>query len=627
MDWLRIHKLRTRFLIASCLLVATTMASGIFSILTFANLSQRMNETLLLNQEAIDLASSLSSELEREDDTLLLAIKADVEGARRKLAEQRNNFDRSYSRLLQIINKPEERTAADLLRAHVDSYRIAGDSFLQTVQQPGVHERYHLFLNPILRKAVSDCSQIQQLNFSYMKDAGIRAQEVANRSTFVVILVSIGALVVSIIVSFQLARSVEKPIRSLTESVDAIRHGDFDRRVEFNASDEIGTLADGFNRLAETLALFRRTNLSEVLKAKKTLESTLAALPDAVIVIRADGTFESLNERARCVLAAMGKQEATHVEEIDLPAAGVQAIHRAVTGEESVAVRWELGEAISLLIDGRQRKLLPISLPIPELSEGQRGAILVLYDVTDYARLDELRTELIAAASHELRTPLTTLRMNLLLLRESTASLPAREQEIIAGAITGCEELALTVDELLDLTRIEAQQLRLHFERINLAEVVGDVIAGLQRRFDDAGISTKIQIDSSEPFILRADPYRIRVVLTNLLDNALKYTSSGGEVIINLSSLQNYDSNADRLVQIAVTDSGSGIPPEFRDRVFERFFRIEHELSMESGNVKGAGIGLYLCKQIVQAHGGRISCQAGPDGIGTRFAVELPTGS
>ena len=127
-------------------------------------------------------------------------------------------------------------------------------------------------------------------------------------------------------------------------------------------------------------------------------------------------------------------------------------------------------------------------MPIPEFSGGRPGAVVVLYDVTDFARLDELRSEMIAVASHELKTPLTTLRMNLMLMRERAAELSPLLREIVATAALGCEELAATIDELLDLTRIEAGQLRLNLERVDLLVLTGHVADKFLPRYVEHGV-------------------------------------------------------------------------------------------------------------------------------------------
>ncbi len=248
-----------------------------------------------------------------------------------------------------------------------------------------------------------------------------------------------------------------------------------------------------------------------------------------------------------------------------------------------------------------------------------RLAKTVLADVTAFARLDELRGELVAVASHELKTPLTSLSMNLLLLRERADNLTARQSEILVAAVQSAEELAGIIDELLDLTRIEAGQLRLQRERVDLDVVIEQAARSLRPRFEDASIGLRI-IHEASAVTVQGDAARLRIVFLNLLDNALKYTPSGGEVEVRLKSS---DEKPPR-PRIVVTDTGPGVPVAFRERIFEKFFRVEHHQEDEAKDVRGAGIGLYLCRQIIEAHGGSIRCETGADGRGTRFVIDLP---
>src|SRR5262249_21200730 len=148
---------------------------------------------------------------------------------------------------------------------------------------------------------VLDCGRIRELNFQAMQQAGVGARDEANRATWVVAIISLGSLVLSTLVAVRLARSIVGPIRELTASVDAIRQGDFERRVPVAGTDELGRLGDGFNRMAQTLADYRSSSLGELLLSKATLEATLAALPDAVLVVDADCQVISANPQARKV--------------------------------------------------------------------------------------------------------------------------------------------------------------------------------------------------------------------------------------------------------------------------------------------------------------------------------------
>ena len=431
------------------------------------------------------------------------------------------------------------------------------------------------------------------------------------------------ALALSAAVLLRLARSVLGPIRELAAAVDAVRRDDLDRRVRVRSGDELGRLAEGFNRMAETLADYRRSSLGELLLAKATLEATLEALPNAVIVVDPEGRVVSTNALALEILRETGGDWATRVQGLGLGADAVRLVEEVLRGGGPRDPRPDLGRALSMKVKGPgPRKMLLTVAPIREFAPQRPGAALVLDDVTEFARLDELRSELVAVASHELKTPLTTLRMNLLLLQERADMLDARQKEILAAAIRGLEELAATVDELLDLTRIEAGQLRLLEERVDLDALVRQTAQSLRPRFEDAEIRLRL-IHGAPAATVRGDAARLRVVLANLLVNALKYTPRGGEVVVHLACPQDAAGAAGRFVQIAVTDTGPGVPPEYRERVFEKFFRVEHQRPGGSEGVRGAGIGLYLCRQIIEAHGGSIRLQAGENGRGAHVVIRL----
>src|SRR5262249_47989485 len=268
-------------------------------------------------------------------------------------------------------------------------------------------------VNPALRQAVGDCAKLRELNFRSMQLAGIRARDEAQRATVLVAAISAGALVLSTFVAVLLARTVLRPIGDLTTSVEALRLGDFDRRVEVDSVDELGQLADGFNRMAEALAEFRRSNLGEVLRANETLEATLAALPDAVIVVNPDGEVISMNSLARAVLQATGNERPERIEDLPFPMQDLQAIRDALRGERTSETRAELSRAFSVSLDGRQWKFLLMVVPIPEFAAGGLGAGAVLYDVPDNARLGGVLMELVAGATPQAKNRLNTHRMKL----------------------------------------------------------------------------------------------------------------------------------------------------------------------------------------------------------------------
>ncbi|MCS6898444.1 MAG: HAMP domain-containing sensor histidine kinase [Myxococcales bacterium] len=241
----------------------------------------------------------------------------------------------------------------------------------------------------------------------------------------------------------------------------------------------------------------------------------------------------------------------------------------------------------------------------------------------DLQHLDEQRSELLAVVSHELRTPVTTLQMSLRMLAEAGQELPPRLQELVNAALGGVEQLRDTVDVLLDMTRMEAGRLRLVLEPVALETLLLSVAERWRPRLQEAGVELKLAIEPGLP-PARGDRSRLRVVLDNLLSNAAKYTPQGGHIELRAGlSRPDAGETSEEILQIAVTDTGQGIPPEFRTRVFDKFFRVEHHRPGSEDSPGGTGIGLYLCKEIVELHGGSIWCEARPEGHGTRVAIRL----
>ena len=167
-------------------------------------------------------------------------------------------------------------------------------------------------------------------------------------------------------------------------------------------------------------------------------------------------------------------------------------------------------------------------MPIADAAPRRLGAVVVLDDVTDFAALDELRADLIGVASHELKTPLTTVRMNLLLMGENAVNWTPSQHEMLTAALDACNDLGGTIDELLDMTRIEAGQLRLDTCPVDMGLLLEQALRPLRPRFDDAGV--RLEVIRDAPALVQGDAARLHIVLSNLLTNALKYSPDSGTV-------------------------------------------------------------------------------------------------
>lgn len=612
--------LRAQFLAAGLVVLMTTIASGLWSAVNFSRLSRVVGETLRDSDETTSVTSQLATALEREDDALLMAIAGETSRAEHDLKVERANVEAARSRVGELLNTSERPTYAPQLQSAISDYHAAGDRLVANPSSADALARYHREVNPLLRKAVAQTGRIRDAHFHATQAVATWARDESWRATWIVSAISIVAFGLAVGVALLLARMIVWPVRELIGAANAIRAGDFNARVRLSSRNELGALGDTFNRMAEQMAEFHRSNMGEVIRAKETLESTLAVLPDAVVVVDEDGSIISMNSAASQVVRADPARAAPRIEDLPLPPAAMKALRDAMRGSRVVDSPIDLSKAISLTVNGRERRLLPRVVPVP-LSSKRNGAVLVLYEVTELARLDEMRMELVAVASHELRTPLTTMRMSLLMLAEGDDDLSSRQKALLATASMGLDQLSGTIDEYLDLTRIEAGQLRLNREAIDAGALIGQAVRAFRTQLDESGIKVHVVVDDGTA-PLWGDGARLTVVLSNILSNALKYTSAGGAIEVHAGPAA---SAAGREVELSIADSGPGIPQEFHERVFEKFFRVEHHGrgSSEEG-VRGSGIGLYLCREIVEAHGGTIRCEQGSGGIGVKLVLRLP---
>ncbi|AKV04415.1 Response regulator/sensor histidine kinase [Labilithrix luteola] len=607
--------IRAKFLIAGALLVCATAVSSAWSVLAFHDMSRVVDATLHDSEQTTAATASLATALEREDDALLLTLTDEARG-RRSLEATRKAVADALARLGDVLTEPGEPETYAAVKRDVDAYHRAGDALVAHARDPEARLRYHEEVNPLLRRAVGETARIRDEHFRSAQSVATWARDRAVRSTEVLFGVTLAALAFSVLVASYVARTVVVPIRNLTGAVEAMRRGDFDRRVPSDGADELGRLAGGFNRMAEDLGAFRKANVGEVLRAKETLEATLAALPDAVVVVGPDGTVASANPTASSVLRVEAGQLSKGLDALPIADRTRALLRDVLDGRKAGAAgAVDLTNAVAIDVGGSKRKLLPRVVPITGLPDGQRGAVLILSDVTELARLDEMRTELIAVASHELRTPLTTFRMTLLMLNERALSLTDRDRELVHTALLGVEQLAGTIDEFLDLTRIEAGQLRLNWDRVDVAALVAREASAVQTSCKESGIELVVDGAERTGLTIRGDAARLHVVLANLLANAMKYTPAGGTIRLGV------DEVADRIV-VAVEDSGPGVPAEFRERIFEKFFRVEHHRAGDAG-LRGSGIGLYIAREIVEAHGGTLRYEE-REGGGARLVMQLP---
>jgi PAS domain S-box-containing protein len=337
-------------------------------------------------------------------------------------------------------------------------------------------------------------------------------------------------------------------------------------------------------------------------RLNETLVAVLEAIPDPVFVTDPDGAIQFMNPAADRLGHATGLRH-------QLPTA-IHAELQGVlqTGEHHLPTT--LKTVHRFAIEKEERYFLSRIVSMAATDTRIFGAVVMLQDVTEFRLLDEVKTNLISTVSHELKTPITSLQTALFLVLEQTLGpLNSKQAEMLGIAHDEAERLLRTLETLLDLTRFEENTSGLRQEPTAPEELVRAAVEESRVGADNARVSVQCEIDPDLP-LLPVDRDRIVHVLTNFLGNAIKYSPSGSSVCIRarLEGLEVY---------FSVKDNGPGVPEPYQSRIFDRFFRVP------GTRKRGVGLGLFIAREFVRAHGGRIGVNSTP-GQGSEFYFTLP---
>ena len=400
-------------------------------------------------------------------------------------------------------------------------------------------------------------------------------------------------LLISVLLSFLLSKTMITPIERLTEGAERMAAGDFDSTIEVESSDEIGILTTTFNDMAAVL----KETLSAVENERNKLDTLFLRMTDGVVAFYGDGSVMHRNPAA----IEMLERDPVDLDYDALfgalcPFDQVLALQRPNFIQREMAV---------------DRKTFEVLLA-PYSDEEDSGVLAVLHDVTAQRKNEEMRKEFVANVSHELRTPLTNIRSYAETLRDME-DIPRETENGFLDIIIGeSDRMTHIVQDLLTLSRLDSGRTELKMSRFPF----GDAIEGVCRAVElDAQRHrhTLVRDFPGDLPMVMGDRDRLEQVMMNVIGNAIKYTPDGGTIRVSAGA------EGDQ-VWMEVWDNGIGIPKGDRERIFDRFYRVDKARSRESG---GTGLGLSIARELVQRHGGAIGL-TDHQGPGTTVRITLP---
>ncbi|MBF6599438.1 MAG: HAMP domain-containing protein [Dehalococcoidia bacterium] len=384
-------------------------------------------------------------------------------------------------------------------------------------------------------------------------------------------------------------------IEDAEAAADALAAGRFGARMEVR-DDEFATLAAALNSAAARI----QAHVTSLDEQRQQLESLLNAGADASIAVAADGTIVYMNDGARAMFgpaASAGRPFIEVVRDHDLNDVVIAA---AARGERSVRV---------VPYGAAQRWLQATAVPIE--GAGAWAALAVFHDLTEVRRLDSMRRDFITNVSHELRTPLAGIRAATETLQEGALDEPRAAREFLGHIQHETDRLSQMVEELLELSRIESGAAPMSFAEVDARALVRGAVGRFAQQASRAGLALHADLPDA-PLLVYGDAERLERALGNLIANAIRFTPSGGAVTAGVAPAD------DGTIAISVEDTGVGISPGERGRVFERFYKADR-----GRGDGGVGLGLAIVKHTVLAHAGSVGVESRP-GRGARFTMRLP---
>jgi len=456
-------------------------------------------------------------------------------------------------------------------------------------------------------------SAIMLLNMEAIQRKSAKAQKTVETSVFWITIVGTISFLIALVMLFNLPGNVADPIKELTGSIKEIAAENYSQRVHFDRHDEFGELSAAFNTMAEKLAEYKAGNLEKLMMEKKRIETLINNMHDPVIGVDESKRVLFMNEIALKITGLTGKNPVGKpIQDIALHNDLIRTLALElfeIGGERKINTA-----PIKIFADNKEsyfeKEVIPIKIvPTGEKEEKHIGNVILLQNITPYKELDFAKTNFISTVSHELKTPISAIKLSVQLLENQQVG-PLNEEQIhlLDSIREDAGRLLRITGELLNMTQVESGIIQISVIASDVKEIIDYAINANRAAADQKQIRLETDIPEDIPRVL-ADSEKTSWVLTNLISNAIRYSYENSVVHI-LVAMENDH------VKFSVTDTGQGIPSQYVDRIFDRYFRIP------GTKKEGTGLGLSISKEFIEAQGGQLTVKS-EYGEGSTFCFIL----
>ena len=588
--------IRQKLLLGFGGLLLIVAAMGFVTIRQIDSLGGAIDVILRQNYRSVLACQEMAESLDHIDSGVLFTFTGHYDQGMANIRQHNEEFLHALQLELGNITLPGEHQKAIQIKALFTEYtRVIFRVTDPTVSLSERQNRYFSDLLPLVQRMKLLAGEVLEMNQSNMQRANNTAWKMAASAHNNVLVAIIASAFIALLFSYRSHQWILMPIKKLIASAEEIRKGNLDLVLDTTSNDEIGQLSRSFNEMAATLRKIRKSDKEALVLTRKATQEVFKVLPSPIAVLDSDGKVEVSTESAEHYF---GLKPGVNVS--DLGREWLLQLWQKALRQGSLAESAEGNGFIQHFADNQEHFFQPMAVPIPAGDEslGFAGTALIFKDVTKEHEQLELKRSVISTVSHQLRTPLTSLRMSIhLLLEERIGKLNEKQADLLLAARDESERLVHIIDDLLDINRIESGMAHLDIKAVSPSHLGIEGLESFLVPARDQGVSILNNIPDGLPDVM-ADSDSIRYVFANLLSNALRFTSPGGTVTISAVEDQNN-------IRFSVADTGEGISPEHMEHLFEQFYRVPGQQQKS-----GIGLGLSIVKEIVEAHGGKVSAES-----------------
>lgn len=457
---------------------------------------------------------------------------------------------------------------------------------------------------------------INELNLSAISAKSQVAGHTARRAILWLIVGSSACFLIALIFIFRFAAYIANPLKRLSDGISEITRKNYAQRLPIETNDELGKVAKNFNRMAEKLHEYEQSNLDHILQGKKQLEAVVNNISEGIMGLDPDRKLLFVNTPMAEILGMERRQaEGMPVDELcrqndlfrtiagrfpGLYASGTQATEgpvRVVVNHQELLFDTELHDAYWDMAEGNGRVLA--------------GYVLLLRNVTPFVEKDLAKTHFIATVSHELKTPVSSIKLSLRLLEDArVGSINPEQKELIAHIQSDTDRISRIISEILNMAQVETGKLHLDVQPCLAADILEYAIQAVKVPCEQKQITILNRVNGDLPEIL-ADMEKTAWVVINLLVNAIRYSPARGIITVSATINGNY-------LRISISDQGPGIPEEYRERIFEKYFKEPGKPSTSA-----TGLGLSIAREFMEAQHGKIGLASSGE-QGSTFYLTIP---